>query len=207
MRRILVANRKGGCGKTMVAITLAAALAATGARVGLADADRQKSALRWLRRRPAAAAPIAALDWTEEADAEAARGLDWLVIDAPGALRGRRASELLGAADVLVTPALPAVFDAESSRRFLGDIEEVKRVRKGRVTVLAVANRVRGGARAAAAVARHFAAIGAEPVAVIGERGAYPDLAAQGLSIFDSRRKAHVALRAEWQPLLDRLRA
>ena len=30
MRTILVANRKGGCGKTMVAITLASALARQG---------------------------------------------------------------------------------------------------------------------------------------------------------------------------------
>ena len=45
MKTILVANRKGGCGKTMVAITLAAALAGRGGRVALADADPQKSAL------------------------------------------------------------------------------------------------------------------------------------------------------------------
>ena len=41
MKTILVANRKGGCGKTIVAITLAAALAGQGRRVALADADRQ----------------------------------------------------------------------------------------------------------------------------------------------------------------------
>ena len=48
MKTILVANLKGGCGKTMTAITLAGALANQGLRVGLADADPQKSSLQWL---------------------------------------------------------------------------------------------------------------------------------------------------------------
>ena len=53
MRTMLVANRKGGCGKTMAAITIAGGLAARGGAVALADADPQKSALRWLKHRPA----------------------------------------------------------------------------------------------------------------------------------------------------------
>ena len=89
MKTVLVANRKGGCGKTMIAITLAAALAGQGRAVGLADADRQKSALRWLRTRPESAAPIRAIDWTKpDTVGDAPKKLDWLVIDAPGALGG-----------------------------------------------------------------------------------------------------------------------
>ena len=46
MKTILVANRKGGCGKTMTAITIASALAKRGEKTALADADPQKSARR-----------------------------------------------------------------------------------------------------------------------------------------------------------------
>ena len=66
MKTILIANQKGGCGKTIAAITLATALSQKGYRVGLADADHQKSALQWLKLRPETATPIIALDWRKE---------------------------------------------------------------------------------------------------------------------------------------------
>ena len=96
MRTILVANRKGGVGKTVTAVTIATALASRGAEVALADADAQKSALRWLRQRPDTVRPVTGLDWSHKGDVgDAPKGIDWLVIDAPGALKGDRAEALI----------------------------------------------------------------------------------------------------------------
>ncbi|MEO1001209.1 MAG: ParA family protein, partial [Pseudomonadota bacterium] len=187
-------------GKTLTALTLAAALAGQGARVALADADRQKSSLRWLKLRPEAAAPITGLDWTKGGTAP--KKTDWLFIDAPGALTGARAGELIGAADAVVVPLLPSVFDAHSTRRFLKDIAEVKRVRKGKAAVHLIANRVRGGSRGAARLAAFFEDLGHAPLAWIPERAAYPDLAAEGLSVFDKPQRAFLPLRAAWDPVL-----
>ncbi|MEM9048298.1 MAG: ParA family protein [Pseudomonadota bacterium] len=206
MRTVLVANRKGGCGKTVTAITLAGALAAGGRRVVLADADRQKSALRWLKLRPASVAPIEAADWTKKgAFGTAPKKTDWLVIDAPGAVTGAAAETLIAEARALVVPVLPSVFDADSTRRFLREIEEIKRVRKGKTGIHLLANRVRSGARAEAALARFFAGLGAAPSAWIAERAAYAALAEKGLSIFDVVRKPERALQAQWAPLTGRL--
>jgi len=53
MRVIVVANPKGGSGKTTLSINLAGCLAAQGERVALLDLDRQKSATHWLATRGA----------------------------------------------------------------------------------------------------------------------------------------------------------
>ena len=202
MKTILVANRKGGCGKTIVAITLAAALAGQGQRVALADADRQKSASRWLKHRPEAAAPIRAVDWTDGDDfGDAPKKLDWLVIDAPGALTGERATRLVAEAEAVMTPVLPSYFDVDSTGRFLKEIEHIKRVRKGKVGVHLIANRVRAG-RAAGRLGVFFRDLGQEPVAWIGERAAYADLAEQGLTVFDKPQRAYAPIRAQWAPVL-----
>jgi chromosome partitioning protein len=205
MKTILVANRKGGCGKTVVAITLAAALAGQGRRVALADADRQKSASRWLKHRPEGAAPIRGVDWTDDGEfGDAPKKLDWLVIDAPGALTGGRATRLVEEAEAVVTPVLASWFDVDSTGRFLKEIEHLKRVRKGKVGVHLIANRVRAG-RAAGRLAEFFGGLGQQPLAWIGERAAYADLAERGLSIFDKPQRAYAPIRAQWEPVLAEL--
>ncbi|MBP7241495.1 ParA family protein [Amaricoccus sp.] len=206
MRTVLVANRKGGCGKTLVAITVASALAAGGGAVALADADPQKSSLRWLKHRPPTAPAIRGLDWSHAGDVgDAPKRIDWLVIDAPGALGGNRAEALIAETDAVVTPVLPSSFDADSTRRFLKEIEEVKRVRKGKVSVHLIANRVKPRLHATERLQAFFASLGQEPVAWISERAVYADLAEEGLAIFDRAARGAGPIRAQWKPVLDAL--
>jgi chromosome partitioning protein len=133
---------------------------------------------------------------------DAPKGIDWLVIDAPGALSGGRAEALIGEAEVAIAPVLPSYFDAESTRRFLKDLEEVKRVRKGKVGLHLIANRVRPQQRATGRLRAFFAEIGQEPLAWITERAVYAELAEQGLTVFDKPQRAYAPVRAQWAPVI-----
>ena len=59
VQTILVANPKGGSGKTTLATNIAGWLAGKRQRVGLQDADPQGSSTQWLARRPALFPPVA----------------------------------------------------------------------------------------------------------------------------------------------------
>src|SRR5438067_3397790 len=61
VQTIVIANPKGGSGKTTLATNVAGWLAGKRQRVVLADNDRQQTATQWLARRPALFPRIAGL--------------------------------------------------------------------------------------------------------------------------------------------------
>ena len=201
MLKILVANRKGGCGKTTVATQLAGALAASGHTCCLVDTDRQRSSLGWLACPPTEAPPIIALDWTKEIG-KPHKGEGFLVIDAAAGLRGERALEMVKLADLLILPMLPSAFDESATRRFLERIKKLRRIATGRMSVGIVGNRMRGGTNSAGGFERFVAGLGAPIVARVRDSQLYVQSAATGLSVFDARGSRARALQADWYPLL-----
>jgi chromosome partitioning protein len=204
MRRILIVNSKGGCGKTTFATTLAAAFAAKGKRVFLADADRQRSSLAWLKRRPQGLPLIHALDWSK-GDHEMPDGSQgFIFIDGPGGLRGERAKDLVAEADDIVVPLMPSAFDWDATVAFLRRLSEMKRIRKGKAEILVVANRVRRGRADLAQLQQQAQDAGYPLLTEIADRVAYSRHAASGSSVFDPP-AASADVLAQWHPLIQAL--
>jgi chromosome partitioning protein len=206
MISILIANTKGGCGKTTIATHLAAAFAGAGHRTALADADRQHSSLEWTRLRPGTAARVVALDWVDDL-ASPARGTERLVIDGAAAMRKKHVFELVKLADVIIVPVLPSAFDQGSTAAFLAQLHELKSIRKNKKPVGILRNRARPRTRAAARLLRFLDDVEHEDLGGLPDRTVYNEVAADGLSIFDLPGSRGQALRQDWDPLLRYLTA
>ncbi len=201
MISVLVANTKGGCGKTTVATNLAAAFADHGHKVVLADADRQQSARRWLAERPAHVAPILAEDWSKKTG-KPPKGTDRLVIDSPASMRRGQIEELVALADLVVLPVMPSIFDQGASKEFVKKLGRMTAIKKGKKTVIVVGNRMRPNTRASKRLDHFLVNMDRMVLTRIRDSQLYPEAAAVGLSLFDLRDTRTKLFRADWDPLL-----
>ena len=207
MRKVLVANAKGGCGKTTVAITIAASLAAMGQDVILADADRQRSALAWAAMRPGKRSRVLAVDWSKEKAIGAyPKGRDMLVIDGPGGLRSKLAEQLVAESEHIVVPVMPSAFDWRATEDFIKRISKLKPIRKGKAGIYIVANRTRPNTKLQCDFNLFLEGLGLPVVAYISDRVVYSQLAASGETVFDRSGREATDMQAQWHALVERLR-
>ncbi|MET0216664.1 MAG: ParA family protein [Burkholderiales bacterium] len=185
MKAVLVANPKGGCGKTTVAINLAGALAARGDRVYLWDLDRQKSALEWLSLRPTTLPGIRRLDARMPNDDAVDGKPVWMVLDSPAALHGKNLGHALKAAHKVLVPLQPSLFDMAATRDFVRVLSEEKAVRRHRTSVGIVGVRVDPRTKAAATLSAFLAQYELPVVAFLRDTQLYPNAAFTGRSLFD----------------------
>jgi chromosome partitioning protein len=203
MRKILVVNSKGGCGKTTIATNLAVALAARGEDVGLADADKQKSSLSWVKRRPKKLVKVEGLNWTKDgAIGDKNKGLDAIIIDGPGGLRSELAKNLIAEASDIIVPVLASAFDWNATLKFLDGISEIKKVRKGKADIHVVANRINRRSTQVGDLEQTLSKKGYPLLCRISDRVLYARHAAAGSGVFDFSDAGAYEIRGQWHPLL-----
>lgn len=148
MSVITVASGKGGVGKTLVAISIAAALAAEGVDVGLLDADPNRGAYRW-----ATGTYVGApLPTYAEADTERLANLvpvlaeRHAVLIADTAGFGNRSTVIcIGAADGVLVPASPGEGDIVEAQKMVAFVQGTAKTIRRDIQARVLANRIRHG--------------------------------------------------------------
>jgi chromosome partitioning protein len=204
MRTILVANPKGGSGKTTLATNLAACLAWQNQRVVMWDLDRQESSLDWLKLRPVELPSIASLDVVrDETNPEIPGNYDWLLLDSPTELHGKNLAHALKLADKVIVPVQPSVFDMTATRDFLDRLMEEKTIRKRKTFISVIGMRVDPRTRAAATLEQFLRQYDLPVLTYLRDSMTYVNAAFMGKSIFDLPGYQNERDLEQWQPLID----
>lgn len=203
MKVIVVANPKGGVGKSTLSTNLAGYFAARGESVMLGDVDRQQSARDWLSVRSPALPKIDAWELSPDQPARPPKGTRNVVLDTPAGLHGKLLDRVLKEATHVVVPLQPSLFDILATRHFLEALREIKAVRKGELKVGIVGMRVDLRTRAAHELERFLAGYDLPVLGLVRDSQRYVQLAARGMTLFDLSEAAQQRDLGEWQGLLD----
>ncbi len=196
---IVVANPKGGVGKSTLATNIAGYYASKGHAVMLGDADRQQSSRLWLGLRPPAARPIATWDVTADLIAKPPKGTTHVVLDTPGGLHGWRFKDVMKLADKVLVPLQPSVFDIFATSKFLDELAE--HTKTGKLQVGLVGMRVDGRTISADKLQEFTGNLGLPVLANLRDTQNYIHLAARGLTLFDVAKSRVEKDLDQWQAL------
>ena len=204
MKRLMIANPKGGVGKSTLATNLAGYFARAGHPVMLGDIDRQQSSRAWLRQRSPALPAIGTweLDPQDPGRAHPPRGTTHVVLDTPAGLHGKRLSQILKQVDRVIVPVQPSMFDILATRAFLDELLVEREIRKHHAFIGVVGMRVDARTRAAAELERFLDSLGLPVLTHLRDTQNYVQVAAHGMTLFDLSPARAAQDLAQWQPLL-----
>ncbi len=207
MKIVVIANPKGGSGKSTLSTNIAGYFANCGHQVMLGDADVQRSSKFWVSQRPETLPKISS--WDYEADliytAKPYKDTTHVVIDTPGGLSGWRMQEVIGRADKIIVPIMPSMFDMQATNAFIVKLLQLKRAQTSHVAV--IGNRVDARTVAAANLQKFMDSLNVPVLSCLRDTQYYVHMAAHGLSMFDiTPSKVHRDLE-QWKPICEWLDA
>ncbi len=195
---IVVANPKGGVGKSTLATNLAGALARAGRPVMLGDVDRQQSARQWLALRPPMLPPIQCWDVAPGGLVRPPKGVTHVVLDTPAGLHDKKLDSVLAIADRVLVPLQPSLFDIQATHAFVHELRE----HKPRLKIALVGNRVKETTVSADHLRQFLDTLGVPVLAMLRDTQLYVQLAARGATLWDVAPSRAERDLAQWQPVV-----
>ena len=196
---IVIANPKGGVGKSTLATNVAGLLAHQGHAVMLGDVDRQQSARQWLGLRPPQLPAIRGWDVAADDIVRPPKGTTHVVLDTPAGLHGKRLDAVLKIADRLLIPLQPSLFDIQATHGF---VQALRQHRRGHeVAVGLVGMRVKEHTLSNEQLHQYLSTLPVPVVAWLRDTQNYVQLAAHGLTLWDVAPSRVERDLEQWQPL------
>jgi chromosome partitioning protein len=183
---IVVANPKGGVGKSTISSNVAGYWANRGHGVMLGDVDRQQSSRLWLELRESHHPQLPAIQAWEIDDkrvAKAPKGTTHMVLDTPAGLHGKRLEATMKLAHMVLIPLQASLFDIYATRDFVQELQASKR--SNAVKVAVVGNRVKDNTKASAHLQEFLSTLDVPVLGLLRDTQNYTHLAAHGLTLFD----------------------
>lgn len=180
---VVVANPKGGVGKSTLATNVAGYFASRGHAAMLGDVDRQQSSRLWLGLRPEAARPISTWEVSPDLIVKPPKGTTHVVLDTPGGLHGWRFNDVVKLANKLIVPLQPSVFDIFATREFLDKLADSRKAEGLDIGIVGM--RVDSRTIAADKLREFVESLGLPVLGYLRDTQNYIHLAARGLSVFD----------------------
>ena len=223
MRKIMLLNAKGGCGKSTLATNLASYYASQGKSVVIADFDRQGSSMEWLDARPQDRPPIRGIAaWREPL--RVPRSTDYVIMDVPAGAHGPDLTALVRRAQTVIIPVLPSPTDIRAAAHFIHEALLVGKIVRNETRLAVVANRVRENTSIQNTMEsvlnrmsisystlntqiyhnleRFLSRLRIPFIATLRESQNYLVADARGLGIFDLNRSQVTRDTEQWEPLL-----
>ncbi len=196
---IVVANPKGGVGKTTLSTNLAGYLASRGHAVMLGDVDRQQSSRTWLGLRPAGLPPITAWEVGQGDTVRPPKGTTHVVLDTPAGLHGKRLDEVMKLADKVLIPLQPSIFDIHATHEFIDQLLAHRRSEKVQLAVVGM--RTREGTIATDQLRTFLKSVRLPLLTFLRDTQNYVHLAAHGLTLWDVASSRFQGDREQWAPI------
>ncbi len=209
--RILVANAKGGCGKTTLATNLASYFAGLQHKTCLIDFDPQGSSNQWLAARHTELPSIHGVAAFKKNSGQVTR--TWqlrnlppetsrVIIDTPSGLGGLLLNDLIREADIILVPVTPSPIDIRATTTFIKDVLLSSSFRSRPKHIAALANRVRKNTLVYTKLELFLNSLKIPFVATLRDTQYYVRASEYGLGIHDLE-NTQTSDELEWQPLIE----
>ena len=198
---IVVANPKGGVGKSTLSTNLAGYLASRGHAVMLGDVDRQQSALTWLSIRPKNLPAIGTWETHHDEIVRPPKGTTHVVLDTPAGLHGKRLDEVMKLADKVIIPLQPSIFDIHATHAFVRDLLAHRRSDKVKFAVVGM--RVREGTISSDHLRAFVEGLKVPVLGFLRDTQNYVHLAAHGLTLWDVTSSRFERDLEQWKSVID----